>query len=683
MSTSSELIEKAFERLSTKHGFSDRPYQRQLALLLSDLIEQGSTGAFEAPTGLGKSLAALIPAIANAITLKRRTVIATYTNVLAEQYWRNDLPLALSLFDLDPTTTVKTQLLMGRQRYACLASMNEHMPLDSRAFSRIAEIGHESDFRQIIPKDRRQLAQLWQKVATPPVCPGRLCPEYDACFYYKARRGAEKAEVVITNHSVVVQDALMSKEPGAEGLLGSYDFLIIDEAHDFATAAQNGLEFEVSGARMSMLSAIATRLEASLQPLADLTGETLGWAAICADFKEEVERCNRALVAYGIELGRTGILTAAPDEVLEHPQVKLNKMEGGISGARQIASRLAAACNRFADTTQDLLKAWREEHPERARNATEVSRNYLSYIRDFGEGAGLVFEPMGVAVSYAGRSGADPILRQDIIGLAEPLRRILWSRAPYACLSATLALDGNFEFFRRTTGAEPNFEEVLPTPFDFTHQAAIYLPPENAIPNPTVARKQGTEDLYFRAIAGEITRIIEAAGGRTLALFHSRREMEGVMMHMHLPPELPVYMQHRSGASSVGERFIKDVHASLFALRSFWTGFDAPGETLSCVVLVRVPFEVPTDPPQIVRMAYLQTQGLDAFREHTLPMAKMMMRQGSGRLIRRSTDKGVIALLDPRIQTKRYGEEILENLPAGMRTYRDIRDAIGWIGLSE
>jgi ATP-dependent DNA helicase DinG len=150
---------------------------------------------------------------------------------------------------------------------------------------------------------------------------------------------------------------------------------------------------------------------------------------------------------------------------------------------------------------------------------------------------------------------------------------------------------------------------------------------------------------------------------------------------MSLPPELPVYIQGRYGAASVGDRFREKITSTLFALRSFWTGFDAPGETLSCVVLVRVPFEVPVDPPQVARMAHLQQQGLDAFREHTLPQAKMLMRQGAGRLIRRAEDKGIIALLDPRLQTKAYGEQILANLPSDMRTFRDIRDAVGWIGL--
>jgi ATP-dependent DNA helicase DinG len=273
------------------------------------------------------------------------------------------------------------------------------------------------------------------------------------------------------------------------------------------------------------------------------------------------------------------------------------------------------------------------------------------------------------------------MLRQDLVAIAEPLRELLWNRVPYACLSATLALDDTFDFFLRTTGAEPAFQEILPTPFDFVHQAALYLPPEGLVPDPSQARRNGTEDQYHAAIARELTQIIVAAEGRTLALFHSRREMEGVIEFMNLPPELPILVQSRSGASTAGEKFVKNVHASLFALRSFWTGFDAPGDTLSCVALVRVPFEVPTDPPQIARMAYLQTLGLDAFHEHTLPQAKMLMRQGAGRLIRRDSDKGIIALLDPRLQTKRYGEEILANLPPGMRTYRDVRDAIGWIGL--
>lgn len=679
MTAASTLIERAFDALAARPGYVARPDQRQLALLLSDLIEERSTGAFEAPTGLGKSLAALIPAIAHGIANGRRTVIATYTNVLAEQYWWKDLPFALDLFE--DSSEIKTQLIMGRSRYVCLAALDEHAPdLIDLVIAR-AGMGTENEFRATVRKPMRELSQLWQKVASPPVCPGRLCPAYDSCFYYNARKGAEKANVVITNHSVVLSDAIMKRtvEDG-DGMLGPFDFLVLDEAHDFPQAAVNSLEFELSGPKLAGLLGIAGRLEQSLLPLAQTVGAEVDWQTHVQRFRDSVDRAGRDLGAYGAHLGRPGILDASPSEVLDHPQVK-NSRAASDEGAQDVADAVAEACARFVSGAEARVAAWKDDAPEGARMSGEAMRNYVGYLREYGEGARTMFNPVGVAVSYVGQSPTGPLLRQDVIDLAEPLRELIWERSPWACLSATLAIDGSFDFFRRVTGAEPHFEEMLPTPFDFASQAALYLPPANRIPDPTVARKEGFEDAYFYALAKEIGEIIRTCEGRTLALFHSRREMEAVFQRMDLPEELPVYTQLKYGASAIGERFKANVHASMFALRSFWTGFDAPGETLSCVVLVRVPFEVPIDPPQIARLAYLQTQGRDAFSEHSLPNAKMLMRQGAGRLIRKADDKGVIAILDPRIQTKRYGEDILANLPPEMRTYRDFGDAIGWVGL--
>jgi ATP-dependent DNA helicase DinG len=684
MSTAGELIARAFARLEQRAGFSCREDQVQLSLLLSDLIEGGNTGAFEAPTGLGKSLAALIPAIAHAITSGKRTVIATYTNVLAEQYWRQDLPLALSLFEEMGVEVPKCQFLIGRQRYACLTAMQEFSPDIIDQFDGMVELGIETEFRQIFKRPQKDMLMLWKQIAAPPVCPGRLCPNYVDCYYYKARRQAERAQVVITNHSVVIQDAIMAKaSEEEEGLLGSYDFLIVDEAHDFMQAATNGLEFELSAPKLGTLLGIANRLEQSLTPLAQRIGDAALWKHACEEFRQGIDKCQKDIVSFSLVLGGPGILTATPSEVLDHPNVKANITLDAMQGAKDLAAQVSAATLGFSKKVQDLLDGWRnvEGFGDTVRQAQETVLNYTTYIASYGAGAGTLFEPLGVAVSYAGRSGPEAMLRQDVIGLAEPLRELIWHRVPYACLSATLALDGSFDFFRRTTGAEPDFEEILPSPFDHNAQAALYLPPEGAIPDPSVARREGFEEEYYMAVAGQLSKIILSVGGRTLALFHSRKEMEGVLAHMDLPPDLPILLQARSGAGSVGERFIRDERASLFALRSFWTGFDAPGQTLSCVALVRVPFEVPVDPPQIARMAWFQTQGLDAFASHTLPLAKMLMRQGAGRLIRRVTDRGVIALLDPRLQTKRYGEEILANLPPEMRTFRDIDDAVGWLGI--
>ncbi len=678
--TAKALIDRAFDRLDARPGYVARPQQRQLARLLSDLIEGDASGAFEAPTGLGKSLACLVPAIAHAIVDGRRTVVATYTNVLAEQYWHTDLPMALSLFQgVEPP---RTALLMGRAKYACLAQMDEHAPESVDLVRREALLGIETEIRRLVPRGPH-----WAKLSSPPVCPGRLCPAYDDCFYYNARRGAEGAGVVVTNHSVVVQHALMAaKREDSEGLLGRYDFLVLDEAHDFPQAATSGLEFELSLPKLAALGGVAGRLEGALNPLAQRCGDSALWAKAIAAFKEGIERASRELVAYGLHLGKPGILTASPADLLDHPQVKLNKTGDDMAGARAVSETVAEACERLAKGTTDLFRSWKEREPERTRGVLESTKNYVLYLREFGTECGRLFTPTGVSVSYSstgfgGRGAAEPILRQDTLGLAEPLRELVWNRAPYACLSATLAVDGSFDHFRRVTGCEPTFEETLPSPFDFSTQAAVYLPPLGAIPDPAEARRNGDEGAYFRALARQLEGIIVACDGRTLALFHSRREMEAVLALLELPPELPVHSQTKFGVGSVGERFRREVHSSLFALRSFWTGFDAPGETLSCVAVVRVPFEVPTDPPQIARLAWLQSQGLDPFKEHTLPQAKMMMRQGAGRLVRRAGDKGIIALLDPRLQTKRYGEEILANLPAEMSTFRDIGDAVGHIGL--
>ncbi len=679
MSAPNALIEAAFEHLSTKPGFIDRPDQRQLALLIGDCIGEHSTGLFEAPTGLGKSLAALIPAIAHAIHSKKRTVIATYTNVLAEQYWRNDLPLAMSLFEAEPP---KTEFLMGRQRYACLVNIQQSAPQLLRTFAYRTEKGIESEFRKLVNKRPSEQSKLWQDVSAPPVCAGRLCDHYDRCFYYRARRSAERAEIVITNHSIVLQDAILrDSSEGEMSLLGNVDFIVLDEAHDFPQAALNALEFELSEERIGILIGVVNKAEEAILPLAAEANSLKDWTEACEHFRVALAACAKSIHEYGLSLRKPGILIASPDEVRDHPQVKSMSTKDLIDQAKEVANEVAERVNRFIDVMGNLIDRWEEKTV--ADNAKDTLRNYSMFIREFGSGSRSLFSPSGISVSYAERSNDGTRLRHDTVGLAEPLTRMVWSRFPTVSMSATLALDHDFAFYREITGCSPDFEEVLPSPFDYHAQAALYLPKQNSIPDPTIARKQGSEDDYFDAIARELSLIIRAMNGRTLALFHSRREMEAVRDRVDVPEELTIYLQGRAGVATIGEKFREDRVASLFAVRSFWTGFDAPGDTLSCVVLVRVPFEVPIDPPQVARQAWIESQGGNPFMNYSLPLAKMMMRQGAGRLIRNQSDRGVIAILDPRLTTKRYGQEILGNLPEGMNVFHDIYDAVAHVGLGE
>jgi len=691
MSRASEMVEEAFAKLATMPGFVERTDQVQLSLLLCDCIGSEQTGAFEAPTGLGKSLATLIPAIAQVLANGKRVAIATYTNVLAEQYWRKDLPLALSLFE--DWERVKPEFLIGRQRYACLAAIAESHASTCREFRRNALLGIETEFRQHVLKSGREMAQLWSQVSAPPVCPARLCPYYQDCYYYRARRSAEKAGLIITNHNVVLQDALLRQASDDElSMLGKLDFVVFDEAHDLASAAQNALEFELSHGRIGQVIGIAQKLQSTLSPLSLDAGVPHDWNMLCDTFAERL-----GLLASRIDTAIAGtgeILRATPEALQEDARIKARRPKEPLTGAQVVATEISDLANGFVRDVERTLKDW-ETNGLKTDEARDTVRNYMMYLGEFGAGCKGLFsnnrndpeapdvglDEVGVTYTAAGFQGGEAKIRHDVIGLSLALKPLLWDRTPWACLSATLALDGNFDFFKRTTGAKADFEEILPSPFDFTSQAAVYIPRVGKLIDPSLARDPAMEQTYYRRLADEIGEIIEACGGRTLALFHSRKEMEGVHRQMALGDDYPILIQRTVGVATTGDKFKERTNASLFALRSFWTGFDAPGETLSCVILVRVPFEVPVDPPAIARMAWLASEGFDPFMSYTLPQAKMMMRQGAGRLIRTSEDRGVICLLDPRLRTKRYGEEILENMPPGIRMYDDIADAVARVGI--
>lgn len=670
-------VQQAFQSLFQRPGFGERSGQLQAALLLNDCIEGGMTALIEAPTGLGKSLATLIPSIACAIESGKKTVIATYTNVLAEQYWRKDLPLARSLLE-DTESALRAEFLIGRSRYLCRqAVLGPQQPLLKEFFER-ADLGIESEFRdfaRIAPKDR---LTVWKQLQVPAVCPGRVCPSYNDCYYYRARRSVEKANLIITNHSVVIQDALLKQASKSElSLLGEYDFLILDEAHDFLSAARSGLEFELSKSKLDAMVNIAHRLHSELSTEAVRNDAGASWVDRFLPFLSGIQECQSRLEVFGMS-GDGSFLRVSPNHLLEHPNLRQKGLSSNQSEARAIADLAQSTIKDYLTMVEDVSKSWGTKG-----EVSAMVRTYSMYLSEFAESSqALLHEPETAwpDVSYTeGGEFREPKLRRDLIDFQHVLQGLIWDKGPWACISATLALDGSFDFFNRSLGTEPEVSEILESPFDFSAQAALYVPPTGRIPDPTQARKEGRTDDYLACVAREVAEVIKACDGRTLVLFSSRKEMEAVYARMTQDPARPIYMQRTSGAAHMGERFKKEIHSSLFAVRSFWTGFDAAGETLTCVCIIRVPFEVPFDPVALARMAYLQANGRDPFVEYTLPLAKMMMRQGSGRLIRRDADRGIIAVLDPRLRTKSYGEQIFENLPRDMRSFDNIWDAVAHI----
>lgn len=680
-----ERIRRIFEELSEKEGFTLREGQVQAAMLLSDCIEGGLRAAIEAPTGLGKSLAILIPAILQAQATGKRTVIATYSNVLAEQYWRKDLPLALEICENpEAMFQVSAEFLIGRSRYACRKSISQN---PKRAvyegFLAKSELGIESEFRELVRLSSKDQYASWKAIAAPNVCSARACSFYNDCYYYRARRQAEKAQIVITNHSVVIQDSMMKINTELEqSLLGNYDFLVLDEAHDFLSAAQSGLEFELNDAKLDTILGIAHRLQTELAEFAVQNQAGENWVSLFQPLVNGINDCKQQLQSLGNERDST-LLRTYPSEILEHPNLRTKTNPHKLSEAHVVAESAATVVEAYLLNLEREISRWRNRN-----DANAMISNYLMHLREFVIASRSIMEtpevPWPDVTFLDGGFYSEPKLRRDLIDFKEVLPGMLWEKVPWACVSATLTLDNSFDFFIRSTGAKPDVMEALESPFAFDTQAALYLPKVGAVLNPTEARKEGNEAGYHRSVAKELVEIITACQGRTLALFSSRKEMEAVYLEVTRELEgkgdFPVLMQRSSGAAAVGEQFKRDKASSLFALRSFWTGFDAPGDTCFCVALVRVPFEVPIDPVALARMAYLQRNGYDPFFEYTLPLAKMIMRQGAGRLIRRDSDRGVIAILDPRLRTKAYGEQIIENLPRGMRTFDNIWDAVAHVG---
>jgi len=683
------VINEALNRLEAREGFEARPVQRQMAAFIAECLQAGQTACIEAPTGVGKSLGALIPLIAWILAMGNRVVVSTYTNVLAEQYWRKDLPLALELFG-EAGRELKTQLVMGRSRYACIDRIygregNALEPALLRFLKEWVPLAQEGIESELAPFLRRKgvpeglTRDLWRQIATPPACRARACPHYASCFYYRQRRAAASAQLLITNHSVVLTDALL-KANGAEGLLDEYDWLLVDEAHDLPEAARSALEFELSPETLeeiirnasSLSHQIANALEGEQRPDALLN-------AIAELVQILARGCHAAVAPLNMaDIPSEGrIVAIAPPDLMADESVQKASRTDWLPAMQAVVESLQGELRRFYSEIKRELKHHRLQMSDRQYEAVrEAVNQYASWFRNLYMGLNLLVNPVeGVSWVEATPMGWRACCQPLEVGswLAEHL----WSRQPATLMSATLTIDGSFDFFLRQVGLSEGTRTLrLPPVFDYARQCALYLPPRGALPPPPRSAHAHDAPAYYRAIAEQLAEILRATRGRALVLFTSRAEMEAVRDALPPMPQLRLMVQGDGANADLSQRFREDTESVLFGLRSFWTGFDAPGETLSCVVLVRIPFEVPVSPPQVARHALLRWRGEDPFESWTLPLAKQQVRQGVGRLIRRADDRGVICLLDARIHTRPYGKQILANLPPDIPIHSRIEDAV-------
>jgi ATP-dependent DNA helicase DinG len=689
MSSLWHAVDAAFQRLETRDGFEPRPAQRQMAQFVCAQLERGQSAMVEAPTGIGKSLAVLLPAIAYSLQQNKRVVISTYTAMLAEQYWRKDLPLALSLFPNAP----EIALAMGRSRYACLDIIQGNKATRTRPelvrflqeWVRIAQEGVESELNEFLRRKAippRFTRGLWEAIAVPSACRAHLCPYYRSCFYYQARERARKAGIVITNHAFVLSDALVRQATNGEtSLLDDYDYLILDEAHDFLDAAASALEFDLD-------SQFIDRLIAHAATLSNQIGDALTSDHSPMGFIMSVQRLvegfsGRVREAYEQmafpDIPKEGVATrVAPEVLAQMPALK---------GAYRpdLHEQVAHTANAIRKEIDDLYRALRQTIKDYKGQLTDAQQGAVhELLQLFRTDFAAAYEDLGRLVEPAeGVSWVEPDTPRwkacyEPLALGDWLRAHLWSNRPALLMSATLTIDGQFDFFAGQFGFEAHATQQLPYVFDYRRQCALYLPRVGAIPPPPPNADAPGAARYYQCLADQISALIRLTQGRALVLFASVHEMRAVRERVQVEG-LRILVQGEGSVADLAKQFREDVHSVLFGVRSFWTGFDAPGETLVNLILTRIPFEVPTTPVQRARQAWFEAQGLDAFRAWTLPMVKLQMRQGFGRLIRRADDWGIAVILDPRMRTKPYGREILRNLPPGIRVFDTLPALADWL----
>ncbi len=588
-------------------GYEPRTEQATLAVAVEGALEAGEHLLAEAGTGTGKSLAYLLPALQSG----RRVVVATATKALQEQLLTKDVPVAAAALGRE----VRVAVLKGRQNYLCRKALQGYGLFGAELLRNESDAAHFDEllpwFEETETGDRAELAvepshSLWTELAVgPDRCTGRRCPFVQTCFAEAARERAGEAELVIANHALYFADvALRGSNGDGPRVLPEHDAVIFDEAHRLEESAATWLGGRVSSGGLRRFAADIERACREAQRPAP------------ARALEKLERAGDRLIrAVAPHSGR---------KRLREPPAELGLV---------LMDALAAIA--------DQLTGAGEEFDALARRALAVADTVDACLEP-GDLERVVWaEPDAVAWAP--------------VEVAGDLRRLLWGEGPTAILvSATLATAGRFDFVKHRLGLDDADELSVGSPYDFAEQSLLYVP--RTMPDP---RSDGA----IERVADEVVALCSISQGRALVLTTSHRALGELAERVR--PRLPyrVLVQGEAPRERLLEDFRADVTSVLIATSTFWSGIDVQGEALSLLVIEKLPFSAPGDPLYEARCERVDANGGDWFREYALPSAVLQLRQGFGRLIRGHGDRGVVAILDPRLRTRAYGRAFLASLP--------------------
>ena len=673
-----DAVELLSRIVSERPNGEVRPQQAHMVRLVEEAIKNNTHLLVQAGTGTGKSLGYLIPAIASG----KRIVISTATKQLGEQIVTEDMPVLANTIPKVGGRDFTYALIKGRSNYACKREIDSLVRMDEEApggeqESLFADEAPRETSRRPSSDDLKKLNSLlqwaddthtgdrtdapavpdkvWDQISTDAAgCAGKACPFVDDCFAEFARATAREVDVVVTNHAQVAQD-LNSEFP----LLGEWDVLVTDEVHELESYLSSAWGLEVAPSAMKHHIAQAARKLPR--------GERTDYEQARDEAVKVIEDLDT--LSDALENVKEGLLPEMPQNIgvllvtvaqrlrTMVQAFKLSSEEGGVS-ANVSADRKGAG-----------------------QKMTHLCESIAEMCADMSDGSRVRWlEP--------GFSNRSPVLKVAPLWIGPKLMTLLGDRTLIAT-SATMTVGGTFDSFIRTLAlAEPavtlegktqqprKFAAVdVGTPFNYDQQAVLYIPTLD-FPAPVGQDRFA----HTEAVLDEVTALVKAAGGRTLALFTTRKAAENAAFHLRANINTPVLCQGDAPPSQLIEEFKNDEHSTLCATMGFWHGVNAPGSTLSLVITDKVPFPRMDDPLMSARKdAVDRDRRGQGFNEVYVASASVMLSQGVGRLIRTATDKGVVAVLDTRLMTKGYGRTMLNSLPQ-MRTIRDRSVVEGALG---